>query len=787
MYRAAFASRLLPGGLVPLARWNEQELPYGPAQGLRDLRLHDLLLWLAKRAEQDHWYKEGTAALRQPYYRPAAQAFGAMAQLLAKKGIREPIASQRALVARKFDNVAVAGLKIPKASSPDWTSETSFPVTWNIEGEPGTPAGLPMSWLELDPDGPLQASPNQFVGREAAKDWRSGGGYPRRFALQRVEKADEPENYGRATFVALFRGQKIEEAFTPKLWPPETIVNYVPPEKAGAAFRLENGFHYGAISIVLDCSLSMLYKENYIKNKPRFYHATQALKRMLETIPENTWVSLVVFVKPARKGGSPFEFLRLPDEWKPGQEVALIRKVEQIPEKDFLDYTPLADAIVESLDKGFPERYKGPKLIVTLTDGDDNSSFKSTPEKFTQVRHNMNVKTGLRNSFADSNKTELQIICFNEQKDPESKNAKEQFEEAVKLLDPPGNFHVQPDPEELAKDLELAIRPRLVLKKDKQVVRGYDERPINRYDAGGLDWRRFEPGDYTAHVKNAGPQDIHIEPGELLIFTLTRDPRDQRISWQRSLFADERSDKKIADGTKGGFLVALLQNQIDKDDTVRQLFTLETADKKTLREQSPGFVWIETKAKGPAQRAGLVTWQRDFRFPAPAFRAEIQNWPMTESSDSVPDPAPAAADLWWTLSPKSLQFSSMLEGVKVALDPRESLPIKHHFKGSKNDIIVESVGWEGTKLVVRIKHDPQKPVFVQLGPLPNVEPSQEHRFYTAANKYTASFAGLANAKPAEITLNVISIEDFKKVAERVTFDVLPPPTIKDGPRAPKFE
>ena len=89
-----------------------------------------------------------------------------------------------------------------------------------------------------------------------------------------------------------------------------------------------------------------------------------------------------------------------------------------------------------------------------------------------------------------------------------------------------------------------------------------------------------------------------------------------------------------------------------------------------------------------------------------------------------------------------------------------------------------------TCLVVRVSHDPNKPVFVQL--LPGGDspqpPAEEHRYYTAANQYTALFWNLP--KQARYTLNLIALDDFKRVnaaaGRSVAFE-LPPPDSRYGP------
>jgi hypothetical protein len=793
MRDADYLSRLLPGGLAP--NWNSDDVPYGPAVGLRHLRLHDLLLWQGQRARDDYWYDE----TGDPYYLKAAQAYAKMAKDLAGAGTNEVINAGRRKTAVAFaDSVKKWALTIVPPGIPPgkvyWTSEETLPLKWKIMADATVPSGIPMYWLKVQGAETLDSKQ-----RLPAKDWLPTD------ALYRLKKL--PGEKTQATLYCLYRGQVVTNLVIPELGKVEVIVNHFPPDKAGLAYREDKDFDYGAIGIVLDCTPTMANKINGIS---RFEHAVRALDVMLKGIPKNTYVSLMAFIDWEGDAGetdknTQYYFVREPERWKESQREELIAKVRRefkYPEK-FSGFSPIAKAIMASRDRGFPGGvYRGPKLIVALTDGDDNISFEDryvhTDEPAKLAPHNRKVHDRMRTEFQDAG-IAIHIVCFNEAKDQSNKEeierAKQQFKRVVEdEIEPHGSFRLQPDPNELAKDLEFAIRPKLHMLKGSQPVPGFAgdgkvDRTFVQWVPGGL-----EPGEYTARVQK--PQSVNLKPGDNLILTLKRDGRD--VFFERSLYAPEESDKLVRGGkaNKDGLLLSVLRNYVNKkNNSVHQLITMEedrgAGRGGLIQQQAPGFSWLEVKPRDP-QAPGVITWQRDYGYPAPALAVDIQNWPRPAGKEAAVD-----TSVWWAPSADNPAFAKFVD---IPLQGTRFVGANRDFRVGNANMRIEDVSLEDmdissgpgrrtekkTCLVVRVSHEANKPVYVQLQPSEDSTqpPAEEHRFFTAANQYTALFWNLANTKQARFTLNLISLDDFKKASgaagRTATFE-LPPPDGRSGP------
>ncbi|MCI0640683.1 MAG: VWA domain-containing protein [Gemmataceae bacterium] len=804
---AEFSCRLLPGGAK--LSFN----PFGPPEGMRHLRQHDLLLWQAKRVVEDHWFGEGEP--RVPYYEPVAQAYAKMAKELAAIGAgNETIAAGRKKQADQFlnDKVKVAGMQVTGQKQGHWTSELSFPLSWGVQGEKGVPAGVPMVWLQLPDGSPVNAK--ESLGRTALERWQPSEGGPAKYLLQKSAGKNEDTKQAKVMLSALYRGQKIDTPIQIDFWNPDTIVRHIPPEKAGVAFRMAKDFNYGAICFVLDCSGSMATKVN---GRERYLHAMDALDTTLQNVPDNTFVSLMYFVSEKELVGgtkrfkTKYKLLRDPEEWKKRDRDDLMAAVRKLK---FDEYSPLAQAMIEARNRGFPKDtvYQGPKLIVLLTDGDDNYSFDETyvdPKKTNAAdleTYATKVREHIVKAFRDQG-VDLHVVCFNdpeasEQQGAETARAKLQFEKAIEALPPgappAGSFRIQPDPGNLARDLELAIRPVLRLQRGSVAVK--KEGVFGRFGEA-LEWQPLKPGTYTASLRGRDPQDFNVAPGDFMILTLQR--QDRNYIFERTLLHQEESDKKIASKSKDSWEASVLQNQVSpKGDLVRQLVVLEDAPvagkgERQILQKQPGFLWLEMKPKEPkdTRAVELVEWRRDFTYAAPAVSVQARGWPF-------PGGRPASPDLriWWVNEafPESPRFSASLQR-KPAKQLFENFVSAGQRTVGKSALQIEDVAFEdhevplgGGKLgkraclVIRLNHTSGAPVFVQLR-VPGDRSvgvrsiGEEHRYFAGANKYTALFWDLQSADKDNFSFHVISLVDFQAaIGEPVSFD-LPPPTAQQGP------
>ena len=98
------------------------------------------------------------------------------------------------------------------------------------------------------------------------------------------------------------RGQRLQSKTEISQKDPDLIVHDFPrPERSFVKVRMAPDFTYGAVSIALDISGSMIWKKGFGIETPkgrktRFELALVALESTLRIIPEGTYVSLIAFV-----------------------------------------------------------------------------------------------------------------------------------------------------------------------------------------------------------------------------------------------------------------------------------------------------------------------------------------------------------------------------------------------------------------------------------------------------------------------------------------------------------
>jgi len=216
-----------------------------------------------------------------------------------------------------------------------------------------------------------------------------------------------------------------------------------------------------------------------------------------------------------------------------------------------------------------------------------------------------------------------------------------------------------------------------------------------------------------------------------------------------------------------------------------------------LQQEEPQFVWMELKAKGA--RADF-RWHNEFGYAAPTYRlinSPTSPWPAPGS-----DPAAPELQVWWSekaLPSGESQKLAHAAGIPLAALQGQSVALAGNrvtlttVKAESNgDVTVAFEGDEGTKaekpcLRVEIDHPPGKPVWLRLN---GVKPEgEEHRFYTAAGKYTAIFWGVSNPDAKRFDLTVISLDDFKANAgpsRHAVFHLDPPDPHDSDERLPRI-
>jgi hypothetical protein len=783
LVESAALCRALPGFAADMVR-NEKSERVNPVDRLRRLRAHRLMLWLAQRTWEDHWFEPGPGRLT--YYIPAAKAY-----LDTARGLFEPEQLSKAFVRAEDDmpkKLVPAGLAVTKDADPYWTTEFSFPLAWQVQPEPGVPPGIPMVWLEAKKgDSPGQGV--QIQPRKAITPWPTPAKpFAEPFFLSR--KNFPIEEGVTVRFHTLYRGEhRVRDLQLLRGLPKVVIRNLPAPDKAGLAVRMDSAFDYGAISIVLDNSGSMNYVYPVLDEKDkarradrkngekrRFDFALDALGHVLQKVPDNTQLS--IFTLGRREGKdyvtAPTEY-RPPMPWRQKELANVLADLQEAP-GDIA--SPIGDGIVRSMAEGFPPNFRGPKVVLVLTDGDDNYSFGSSYDprnESTIAAHTETVVAGLRKAAAAFPDVMVYVVCFIQKDNPEFLRADAQFR-GVELFEVPGRFQIVPEGQRLGVAIENLIRPRLELRLGGRTVEGLAEgQPVNYPADLALNWIDLRPNVFRARLKRAFGTDVAVElpAGNNLYAVLKR--KERELYLERGILGRQREikDNKAmpTPREKDGWLVSLLENHNTLSNTLSQLLVLEKMEleRNTLRLAHPGFAWLElTGADGKRLDQPLI-WGRDWDLPAAAFRLETPDWPIKRASKST---------VWfWPEGRDQLLVQEKLYG-------RASVPVGHI-----KDIIpsgrlsaepvIEAALWEerevdaprGGKvkekcLVIRVRHAKGRPVFVALDP-ERTAVGSEHQYFPDAGRYTASFYNLDKLELAHLL--IFDVEAFKEVAPHVDF------------------
>src|SRR5262249_12476667 len=154
--------------------------------------------------------------------------------------------------------------------------------------------------------------------------------------------------------------------------------------------------------------------------------------------------------------------------------------------------------------------------------------------------------------------------------------------------------------------------------------------------------------------------------------------------------------------------------------------------------------------------------------------AELRVW-----SSQNKNPENAAFSLSLEREPSKSFKANFLEPARVRVG---NSPVHMEDVAVEDHEVAIGQGQKAIKpcLVVRLSHDPGKPIFAQLQTPEGQDLGEEHRYHSAVNKYTAFFWNLPNPQKARFTLHLIALDDFKRSMEPVVFET-PSPTSKAGP------
>jgi Mg-chelatase subunit ChlD len=796
----------------------------------RKLNTHRLLLWQGHRTYLDFWAERGRTAT--PYYRFAGGRYLDDAKKLLADISREDVMTPQERTDRQSELVKGQRELVPTAlrlncpAHLDYTTEEKLTAQFNVETGPLVPTGTMV--IQVEAEG-AQESPKllELLGpKDNGRIALKLGGNPATASLEcqfkspyLEEEAKKPSTAGEARNAALlvrgvYRGHKqdLDPRVAVDLHPIADLDKneHALPRTSGIAVRAEGPIHEryavnnSAIVILLDCSGSM--RTLQARGGTRLDEARKALRKVLRELPEGVRVSLWVFSQEEKALGNNVDAERTvkrlhdrPIIWgqNPGDFDDLMAKVDRLVP---VNNTPIVHAMMKA--KEDFNNVSGFKTMVILTDGMDTcfERRKYPPKVFdgeSQGDYLYN-KTGTRKiseflieQFKDKPMAiDFRMVGFQLDTE-EAQLSKDQFGEAMDALK--GKLHYVNQTSELIDKLKDALRQkRLTFRlEDRRGVpvmlpgvsqEGYE---ISRADAG-LEWYKPLPhGLYRARVATYS-QDIQTGPGDLLLSTLTRDERFERV-----VFSKERRNASKPFRETGDWRMAVLKNQYTAGGSAEMLVTVEDykstlADPMgTLQQIHPGFMWMEVTPKGMAKSVP-VHWGNVTGYPAPAYRVEALGW-----TDGV---APVL-EAWWIKDTVPQAHASVARDLTRSLQADFKQPREHRVEGDR--FTIENVSYErlfveivpGERrqrdcLVVRGSYDAGRPVLVRLrGP----EINPEHLFYTRAGKYTGIFYPVTRdqAEKQPFSLEMTSIEAFKnsRGVTHVKIDDLEPPNLDDkGPQ-----
>jgi hypothetical protein len=299
---------------------------------------------------------------------------------------------------------------------------------------------------------------------------------------------------------------------------------------------------------------------------------------------------------------------------------------------------------------------------------------------------------------------------------------------------------------------------------------------------------------YNARILSISPS-VRLDPGDALLLLLKQVPGKTFL--ERALFSDLPLWRDKPRQQHNGWRLAVLRNQHVRDKDKNKLDMLVTMENLNvhpgagdhLRQTAHGFQWFQLKADGNPQRG--LRWGSDWFYPAPAWRLEVGKWQDTGKDKLVPP----ELDTWWIEDP----YPKLHRGLSHN-DFKEKGKYRDHDIGGVKDVkvIIESVGIEdrqvgpkGEKascLIVRLRHDRHKPIWVELR-TPNAE-ARQHLFYDDACKVTAIFWPVTQGEfESGFRLDLTSIEAFKTDAMHFPHTLFKPrlgiPDYSSGPSPQK--
>jgi hypothetical protein len=381
----------------------------------------------------------------------------------------------------------------------------------------------------------------------------------------------------------------------------------------------------------------------------------------------------------------------------------------------------------------------------------------------------------------------------------EEDDVRKQFR-VIEELPQPGHFYSVKDGPALAAALGRALRPSLRVSVEtvgNEPVRSLQVGrpglgPVDLFSKPGL-----EPGGYklVAQLGRRVERDLVVNRGDALLVRLGL--KDGAPVVERMLANDGLYPRKPGDD--GSWFLSSIRNGLGgaKLDRIELWTTLERAvssQETALEMVRPHEAWFEVSpAPDAAPVAFSQRWSSRSGFPAPFWGVRVAGWPPVKGSTRHARPLLTG---WWEADLDSPYTTAEVTVVKDGFLARQVNA------GDLQSVVIENVGVENHRvqtgdnaagdavferrscLVVRLSVPSGQRVWIR--PLGLRFDGAEHRFYTAANRYTGLFWTVTRDQ-AELklrTIALVSLTDFQKRAaargNRVQLTDLPAPDASDS-------
>ncbi|HEX4606909.1 MAG TPA: vWA domain-containing protein [Urbifossiella sp.] len=777
----------------------------------------DLFDRLADRAEQDFWYDEEPGRGGRPYYRRVADRY------------REDAARLRATPAAEPGRVPPLEVVPADGDGPIWwTSERRRVLGLSLRVPAGTPAGKAVVAPRLDAaQSPLRLSP--ATAKRSTVEVRAGLESRYTVGLETTSE-DETPSQATARAVVYYRGQRPEYLRRVEVdRRPELVVTDPGPGTAGAAFavRADPAQPLPPVVVLLDYSGSMKEGLNGFR-LPGPEDAWKAGPSKFNKLLETLGVTLAELPKGTPLRVRLFSAKDLPDwdgvvypapgepgvvDWQGGDDAKLRDLMARLRRYEPSGTTPLIQSIVAAARDDFPAQADGPRTLVVLTDGADDTGRPGVPREEQEA-----MKGLLKNTLA-ATRVKVVVVQF-ALNDADRTVARDVFAD-LPGLDVPGEVVDATDAEALRRELIAAVWPRLVLTGaagtlGKNPVSGWPARPAAPAARGGtIDpstwyWSPpLTPGGGTYATRVAGYLDppeparrlpaVGLAPGDFLPLSLTR--AGAGFLLRRELHADSFGPARKATRGDGQWVLSVPATGVE-DAKERPRFgalaILENVpphrrqppvaeSDPVVRQILPGAVWWNV---GPAEAALVsgppVGWDetktvvsRVYGYPAPAWALTVEGRPGGGGVKFE-----RAAVTAWVADTPPAPFAKF-----TLAAPGEGSETTVSAGGRAYRATVEPIRFAGAAepmpcLVVRTEYPAGDPVQVRLV-APPAGARAEHRYFHKANSYTAAFGPWPAATGAAgVTVEVIRVAEVVGPPGAAVRLIPPPPAV--GPRSDDY-